>query len=42
VTQAGIGSTWELAGLTHATGDYGGQPAGVVLFGAKTLISDLS
>jgi len=36
------GSTWELAGLAHATRDYGGQPAGVVLFGAGTLISDPS
>jgi hypothetical protein len=35
------GSAWELAGLVHATLD-GGHPPGIVLFGAKTLVSDLS
>lgn len=36
------GSSWELAGLAHATADYAGQPGDVVLFGARTLVSDLS
>jgi hypothetical protein len=36
------GSTWELAGVALATRDPGGQPVGVVLFGASTLIGDLS
>lgn len=36
------GPRWELAGIAHATRDYAGQPPDLVLFGAETLVSDLS
>jgi hypothetical protein len=36
------GDTWELAGLAHTIENYTGQPTDVVLFGNKTMMSDLS
>ena len=36
------GTAWELAGLAHAVQGVAGQPPNLVLFGASTLISDLS